>query len=418
MSGADVRRVVEAVYRIESGRIIAALARIVGDVGLAEELAQDALVIALEQWPGRGVPDDPGPWLMATAKHRAIDLLRRQENYRRKLAVVGRDVELAEGESAEAAIVDALDDHIGDDLLRLIFTACHPALSTESQVALTLRMLGGLRTDEIARAFLTTEATVSQRILRAKKTLAKERVRFELPPASEVPARLAAVLGTIYLIFNEGYSATAGDGWARPALCEEALRLGRVLCGLLPAEAEVHGLTALMELQASRVGARTDAEGRPVLLLDQDRRRWDRLLIRRGLAALRRAEDLGTLGPYGLQAAIAAEHAKARTAAETDWGRIAALYRLLAHVAPSAVVELNRAVAVAMADGPAAGLAIVDGLVAKGELPGYPHLPAARGELLERLGRAQEARAEFARAAELTRNEAERELFARRAATP
>ncbi|GAA4257379.1 RNA polymerase sigma factor [Dactylosporangium darangshiense] len=412
---AGVNRVVEAVYRIESARIIAALARMVRDVGLAEELAQDALVAALEQWPQRGVPDDPGPWLMATAKHRAIDHLRRAENYRRKLAVVGRDVELAEQASAEPEIVDALDDHIGDDLLRLIFTACHPSLTTESQVALTLRMLGGLRTDEIARAFLTTEATVSQRILRAKKTLAKEGVRFELPPPSEVPARLAAVLGTVYLIFNEGYSATAGDDWSRPQLCEEARRLGRVLCGLLPDEAEVHGLTALMELQASRMGARTDAAGRPVLLLDQDRRRWDRLLIRRGLAALTRAEQIGTLGPYGLQAAIAACHARALTAAETDWARIAALYRLLSHVAPSAVVELNRAVAVGLAEGPAAGLAIVDELIGRGELPGYPHLPAARGELLERLGRAEEARAEFARAAELTRNETERELFTRRA---
>jgi RNA polymerase sigma factor (sigma-70 family) len=412
---ADVRRVVEAVYRIESARIIAALARLVRDVGLAEELAQDALVAALEQWPARGVPDDPGPWLMATAKHRAIDHLRRQENYRRKLAVVGRDAELAERSSPEPGIVDALDDHIGDDLLRLIFTACHPALTTESQVALVLRMLGGLRTDEIARAFLTTEATVSQRILRAKKTLAQRGARFELPPPSEVPARLAAVLGTIYLIFNEGYSATAGDGWSRPQLCEEAMRLGRVLAGLLPGEAEVHGLSALMELQASRLGARTDAAGRPVLLLDQDRRRWDRLLIRRGLAALARAEELGPLGAYALQAAIAACHARAHDPAATDWARIAALYRLLSRVAPSAVVELNRAVAVGLAEGPAAGLSILDGLVARGELAGYPHLPAARGELLERLGRVEQARAEFARAAGLTRNEAERELFARRA---
>ncbi|MER7279494.1 RNA polymerase sigma factor [Dactylosporangium sp. NPDC000244] len=403
----DVRRVVEAVYRIESARIIGALARLVRDVGVAEELAQDALVVALEQWPDRGVPDDPGPWLMATAKHRAIDYLRRQETYRRKLAVVGAE----DGFSEETAIVDALDDHIGDDTLRLIFTACHPSLTTESQVALTLRMLGGLRTDEIARAFLTTQASVSQRILRAKKAL--RGVAFELPPASEAPARLSAVLGTVYLIFNEGYSATAGADWARPELAKEALRLGRVLCGLMPDAPEVHGLTALMELQASRIGARTDAEGRPVLLADQDRRRWDRLLIRRGLAALARAEELGTLGPYGLQAAIAAGHARARAFEDTDWSRIAALYRLLSHVAPSAVVELNRAVAVGMADGPAAGLELLDGL----RLPGYPHLPAARGEMLERLGRTAEARAAFAEAARLTRNDAERAVFTRRASS-
>jgi RNA polymerase sigma factor (sigma-70 family) len=405
----DVSRVVEAVFRIESARIIGALARLVRDVGLAEELAQDALVAALEQWPVRGVPDDPGPWLMATAKHRAIDHLRRQENYRRKLAVVGAGDDVSE----EAGIVDALDDHIGDDTLRLIFTACHPSLTTESQVALTLRMLGGLRTDEIARAFLTTEGTVSQRILRAKRTLTG--VAFELPPPAEMPARLAAVLGTVYLIFNEGYSATAGDDWVRPQLCEEALRLGRVLSGLLPGEPEVLGLTALMELTAARLGARTDAAGRPVLLLDQDRRRWDRLLIRRGLAALDRASDLGTLGPYGLQAAIAACHARARTAGETDWERIAALYRLLAHVAPSAVVELNRAVAVGMASGPAAGLVLLDELSRQNKLPSYPHLPAARGEMLERLGRTEEARAAFAEAAALTRNAVERELFTRRA---
>ncbi|GAA2590716.1 RNA polymerase sigma factor [Dactylosporangium fulvum] len=399
-------------FRIESARLIAGLARFVGDVGLAEELAQDALVIALEQWPVRGVPDQPGPWLMATAKHRAVDQLRRQENYRRKLAVLGRDVELAEQQ--EPDLTDALDDHIGDDLLRLILTACHPALTTESQVALVLRMLGGLSTDEIARAFLTTEATVSQRILRAKRTLAKERVRFELPAPDELPGRLAATLGVVYLIFNEGYSATAGDDWARPQLCEEALRLGRVLAGLLPAEAEVHGLVALMELQASRMRARTGPDGAPVLLFDQDRRLWDRLLIRRGLDALGRAEALGTLGPYGLQAAIAACHARASRPDATDWGRIAALYRLLAHVAPSAVVELNRAVAVGMAEGPQAGLDIVDGLAA-GVLAKYPHLPAVRGDLLEKLGRAEEARAEFARAAALTRNEQERAIFERRA---
>jgi RNA polymerase sigma factor (sigma-70 family) len=413
VTAADSRLAVEAVFRIESARLIAGLARIVRDVGLAEELAQDALVIALEQWPVRGVPDEPGPWLMATAKHRAVDLLRRQENYQRKLAVLGRDAELLE--QAGPDLTDALDDHIGDDLLRLIFTACHPVLTTESQVALTLRMLGGLSTEEIARAFLTSEATVSQRILRAKRTLAKERVQFELPAPAELPGRLAAALGTVYLIFNEGYSATSGDDWARPQLCEEALRLGRVLAGLLPGEAEVHGLSALMELQASRVRARTGDDGLPVLLLEQDRRLWDRLLIRRGLEALARAEALGTLGPYGLQAAIAACHARALRPEDTGWGRIAALYRLLAHVAPSAVVELNRAVAVGMADGPAAGLAIVDGLVAQGVLDAYPHLPAVRGDLLSKLGRDEEARAEFARAAALTRNESERLLFERRA---
>ncbi|MFI5909237.1 RNA polymerase sigma factor [Dactylosporangium sp. NPDC051541] len=401
----DVSRVVEAVFRIESARIIGALARLVRDVGLAEELAQDALVAALEQWPVRGVPDAPGPWLMATAKHRAVDHLRRQENYRKKLFLVGT----AEASDDEPAIVDAIDDHIGDDTLRLLFTACHPALTTESQVALTLRMLGGLRTDEIARAFLTTEATVSQRILRAKKTL--RGVAFELPPPPQLPSRLAAVLGTIYLIFNEGYAATAGDDWTRPQLCDEALRLGRVLSGLRPDAPEVHGLTALMELQASRLPARTTPDGRPILLLDQDRRRWDRLLIRRGLAALARAEALGVLGPYGLQAAIAACHARALTPAETDWPRIAALYRLLSHVAPSAVVELNRAVAVGMSEGPAAALTLLDEL----HLPGYPHLPAARGEMLERLGRHEEARAAFTEAAALTRNAAERALFTRRA---
>ncbi|GAA3295761.1 sigma-70 family RNA polymerase sigma factor [Dactylosporangium vinaceum] len=401
----DVTRVVEAVYRIESARIIGALARLVRDVGLAEELAQDALVAALEQWPARGVPDAPGPWLMATAKHRAVDHLRRQENYRNKLALVGT----AEALDEEALIVDAIDDHIGDDTLRLLFTACHPTLTTESQVALTLRMLGGLRTGEIARAFLTTEATVSQRILRAKRALTG--VAFELPSPAELPSRLAAVLGTTYLIFNEGYAATAGDGWSRPQLIEEALRLGRVLSGRLPGEPEVHGLSALMELQASRLPARTDPAGHPILLADQDRSRWDRLLIRRGLAALARAESLGTLGPYGLQAAIAACHARALTFAATDWPRIAALYRLLAHVAPSAVVELNRAVAVGMAEGPAAALALLDQL----HLPGYPHLPAARGDMLARLGRHQEARAAFTEAATLTTNAAERHLFTRRA---
>ncbi|GAA1514760.1 RNA polymerase sigma factor [Dactylosporangium maewongense] len=400
----DVRDTVEAVFRIESARLVAGLARIVRDVGLAEELAQDALVIALEQWPVRGVPDDPGPWLMATAKHRAVDALRRRANHDRKLAVIGvTDVTLDEEPD--------VDDHVRDDLLRLILTACHPALTTESQVALILRTLGGLSTAAIARSFLTTEATVSQRILRAKRALTG--VAFELPAPAELPARLTAALGVIYLIFNEGYSASAGDDWARPQLCEEAIRLGRVMAGLLPSEPEVHGLCALMELQAARIPARTAADGSPVLLMDQDRRRWDRLLIRRGLAALSAAETLGTLGPYGLQAAIAACHARAPRPADTDWDRIVALYRLLAHVAPSAVVRLNLAVAVGMASGPSAGLALLDEL--DGALANYPYLPAARGDLLERLGRHEEARAEFARAAALTRNERERSLFLARA---
>jgi RNA polymerase sigma factor (sigma-70 family) len=407
----DVRDTVEAVFRIESARLVAGLARIVRDVGLAEELAQDALVIALEQWPVTGVPDEPGPWLMATAKHRAVDVLRRRANYERKLAVLG---------AADVAVDEEpdLDDHIQDDLLRLIFTACHPALSTESQVALVLRTLGGLGTGAIARAFLTTEATVSQRILRAKRTLAAERIQFELPAPAELPARVSAVLGAVYLIFNEGYSASAGADWARPQLCEEAIRLGRVLAGLMPAEPEVHGLCALMELQAARIRARTGPDGAPVLLMDQDRRLWDRLLIRRGLAALAAAETLGTLGPYGLQAGIAACHARALRPGDTDWARIVALYRLLAHVAPSAVVRLNLAVAVGMASGPAAGLALLDELTAAGALSSYPYLPAARGDLLDRLGRPEEARAEFARAAALTGNARERDLFLARAAPP
>ncbi|GAB3824218.1 RNA polymerase sigma factor [Dactylosporangium cerinum] len=349
---------------------------------------------------------------MATAKHRAVDVLRRRATYDRKLAVLGAAAEPVVDEEPD------LDDHIQDDLLRLIFTACHPALSTESQVALVLRTLGGLGTGAIARAFLTTEATVSQRILRAKRTLAAERVQFELPPPAQLPVRLSAVLGVVYLIFNEGYSASAGDDWARPQLCEEAIRLGRVLAGLLPSEPEVHGLCALMELQAARIRARTAPDGAPVLLMDQDRRLWDRLLIRRGLAALAAAETLGTLGPYGLQAAIAACHARALHPGDTDWARIAALYRLLAHVAPSAVVRLNLAVAVGMASGPAAGLELLDELTAAGALPSYPYLPAARGDLLDRLGRRDEARAEFARAAALTGNERERDLFRARAAAP
>ncbi|MET7420810.1 RNA polymerase sigma factor [Dactylosporangium sp. NPDC005555] len=406
----DVRDTVEAVFRIESARLVAGLARIVRDVGLAEELAQDALVIALEQWPERGVPDDPGPWLMATAKHRAVDALRRRANHERKLAVIGGTDPALNGVLDDEPDVD---DHVRDDLLRLILTACHPSLTTESQVALILRTLGGLGTGAIARAFLTTEATVSQRILRAKRALAG--VEFELPSPAELPGRLSAALGVVYLIFNEGYSASAGDDWARPQLCEEAIRLGRVLAGLLPREPEVHGLCALMELQAARIRARTAPDGTPVLLMDQDRRLWDKLLIRRGLAALSAAETLGTLGPYGLQAAIAACHARAPRPPDTDWARIVALYQLLSHVAPSAVVRLNLAVAVGMASGPAAGLALLDEL--DGALAGYPYLPAARGDLLERLGRREEARAEFARAAALTGNERERSLFLARAST-
>ncbi|MEV4375386.1 RNA polymerase sigma factor [Streptosporangium sp. NPDC049644] len=411
----ESHRVVEAVWRIESTRVIAGLARMVRDVGLAEELAQDALVLALEQWPKSGVPDNPGAWLMLTAKHRAIDLLRRRTRYEHKLEEVGRDVEIRQ-EAAEAELDDALDDHIGDDVLRLLFTACHPVLSTEGRLALTLRLLGGLTTEEIARAFLVPEPTVGQRIFRAKRTLAEKRVRIEMPAPAELGERLASVLEVVYLIFNEGYSATAGDDWTRPSLCEEALRLGRILAGLMPREAEAHGLVALMEIQASRLRARTGPDGEPVLLPDQDRRLWDRLLIRRGLEALERAEALGTLGPYGLQAAIAACHARARSTDDTDWERMAALYRVLAHLTPSPVVELNRAVAVSRAYGPARGLEIVDGLAAERALRGYPQLPAVRGDLLARLGRLDEAREEFERAAELTRNERERTLFLTRAA--
>jgi len=407
-------RAIEAVWRIESARLIAGLARIVRDVGLAEELAQDALVIALEQWPRSGVPDNPGAWLMATAKHRAIDLLRRQSRYERKLEEIGRDLEL---QPAEPDMDDAIDDHIGDDLLRLIFTACHPVLSTEARVALTLRLLGGLSTEEIARAFLVSEPTLAQRIVRAKRTLASKRVQFELPAPAELAERLASVLEVIYLIFNEGYTATAGDDWMRPALCEEALRLGRILAGLASHEPEVHGLVALMEIQASRIRARTGPSGAPVLLLDQDRRLWDRLLIRRGLAALERAEALGgALGPYTLQAAIAACHARALLPEDIDWERIAALYQVLAHISPSPVVELNRAVAVGMALGPAKGLEVVDTLAAEPALECYPLLPAVRGDLLAKLGHLHQAQQEFQRAATLTRNERERTLFLDRAA--
>jgi RNA polymerase sigma factor (sigma-70 family) len=406
VTATDPRRVVEAVWRMESARIVAALARIVRDVGLAEELAQDTLIIALEQWPTRGVPDDPGPWLMATAKHRAIDLLRRQTRYRQKLEEIGR----ATPEADDPDLAAELDDYVGDDLLRLIFTTCHPVLATESRVALTLRLLGGLTTDEIARAYLVSEATVGQRITRAKRTLAEKNIAIELPPPAEAAPRLASILEVVYLIFNEGYAATAGDDWMRPALCEEALRLGRILSTVAHAEPEVHGLVALMELQASRIPARTGPDGAPILLQDQDRRRWDRLLIRRGLDALARAE--GTFGPYVLQASIAACHARAPRPADTDWKRIATLYEVLAYVAPSPVVDLNRAVAVGHAHGPARGLEIVDAL----DLPNYPLVPAVRGDLLARLGRADEARREFQRAAAMTRNARERALFEERAA--
>jgi RNA polymerase sigma factor (sigma-70 family) len=405
------RRAVEAVWRIESARLVAGLARLVQDVGLAEELAQDALVIALEQWPASGVPENPGAWLMSTAKHRAIDTMRRRRTYERKLVELGRDLQVVEEAEPD------LDDHIGDDLLRLIFTTCHPVLSVESRVALTLRLLGGLSTEEIARAFLAPEATVSQRILRAKRALAKHYVPFEMPAPGDLPARLSSVLGVVYLVFNEGFAATAGADWMRPDLCMEALRLARILAGLMPAEPEVHGLAALMEIQASRTRARTGPDGEPILLLDQDRRRWDRLLIRRGLAALSRAEALGgESGPYTLQAAIAACHARALSPEDTDWARIAALYLVLTHVAPSPIVELNRAVAVGMAAGPDRGLSIVDDLVSRQELANYPQLPAVRGDLLAKLGRRDEARQEFERAAALTRNERERHIFLSRAA--
>jgi RNA polymerase sigma factor (sigma-70 family) len=409
-------RVVEAVWRIEAAQIIASVARIVRDVGLAEELAQDAFVIALEQWPVSGVPDDPGPWLMATAKHRAIDVVRRRNRYDRKLEQIGHDL-ASRPASAEADLVAAADDHIGDDMLRLIFTACHPVLATEARVTLTLRLLGGLTTHEIARALLVPEPTVAQRIVRAKRTLTHRQVPFELPARAELADRLSSVLEVIYLVFNEGYSAMAGADWLRPALCEEALRLGRILAGLMPQQAEVHGLTALMELQASRLGARTGPSGEPILLQDQDRRRWDRLLVRRGLASLDRAEALGDpLGPYTLQAAIAACHARALSTRDTDWERIAALYQILGHISPSPIVELNRAVAVGMAAGPAEGLEVVDAVASERVLRNYPLLPAVRGDLLAKLGRRDEARQEFERAANLTQNEREQALFRDRAA--
>src|SRR3989475_1869829 len=416
MTASDTRGAIDAVWRIESARLIAGLTRIVRDLGLAEDLAQDALVAALEQWPEAGIPDNPGAWLMAVAKRRAIDQLRRRTLLERKHEELGRELE-AQREMAEADFDAAIDDDVGDDLLRLMFTACHPVLSTEARVALTLRLLGGLSTEEIARAFLVPEPTVAQRIVRAKRTLAEARVPFEVPRGDELAARLSSVLGVLYLVFNEGYSATAGDDRMRPALCEEALRLGRILAELAPKEPEVHGLVALMEIQASRSGARVGPSGEPILLLDQDRARWDHILIHRGLAALERAEQLGgALGPYALQAAIAACHARARTPAETDWARIAALYDALAQLTPSPVVELNRAVAVGMAFGPAAGLELVDALTAEPSLRTYHFLPSARGDLLARLGRLEEARAEFERAASLTQNARERDLLLGRAA--
>jgi len=412
----ETHRAIDAVWRIEAPRLIAGLARITGDVGLAEDLAQDALVAALERWPESGVPDKPGAWLMATAKHRAIDHFRRGKLLERKHEELGHEIEVRR-EAAAPDLDAALDDDIGDDLLRLVFTCCHPVLSTEARVALTLRLLGGLTTEEIARGFLVPVATVAQRIVRAKRTLAEARVPFVVPRGPELAARLGSVLEVVYLIFNEGYSATAGESWLRPALCEDALRLGRVLAELAPEEPEVHGLVALMEIQSSRARARVGPAGEPVLLFDQDRARWDHLLIRRGLAALERAEALGgALGPYALQAAIAACHARARTSEETEWPRIVALYDALAQLAPSPIVELNRAVAVAMAFGPAAGLEIVDALTSEPALRAYHLLPAVRGDLLARLGRRAEAREEFERAAALTRNVRERDLLLGRAA--
>lgn len=419
MTNAATHRAIEAVWRMESASVIAGVARLVRDVGLAEELAQDALVAALERWPQTGVPDNPGAWLMTTAKNRARDRLRLDALHTRKHEQIGHELEALQAD-VEPDFVDALDaarqDDIGDDLLRLVFTACHPLLSTEARVALTLRLLGGLTTAEIARAFLASESAIAQRIVRAKRTLSAANVPFEVPSAADRAPRLASVLEVIYLIFNEGYSATSGDDWMRPGLCDEALRLARILAELTPAEGEVHGLVALMELQASRLHARTDGQGRPVLLMDQDRRRWDPLLIRRGLAALARADALGgARGPYALQAALAACHAQARTPAETDWPRIVALYDALAQAAPSPVVELNRAVAIGMAFGPQAALDLVDQLASEPSLANYHWLPSVRADLLAKLGRGAEARAEFERAAGMTRNARERALLLARA---
>lgn len=416
-SGEAIRRTVEAVWRIESGRLIAGLARVTGDVGTAEDLAQEALLVALEQWPESGVPPNPGGWLMTTAKRRAVDAHRRAVTFDRKAAVLARDASATEPGVDTDAVVDAIDDRVGDDLLRLVLTACHPVLSLESRVALTLRCLAGLSTDEIARAFLVPEATMAQRIVRAKRTLRDKDVRFELPSPTELPERLGGVLEVVYLVFNEGYAATSGEDWVRPAMCHEAMRLGRVLATLVPGEPEVHGLLSLMELQASRLGARVGPHGRPVLLPDQDRRRWDRLLVRRGLESLARAEQLGKpLGPYAVQAGIAACHARALRPEDTDWGRVADLYSVLATIWPSPVVEVNRAVAVGFASGPEAGLVVVDAVAASGRLTDYPHLHAVRGDLLERAGRHTESAAAFERAADLTRSDAERYLFAARAA--
>jgi RNA polymerase sigma factor (sigma-70 family) len=419
VAATDIHRTIDAVFRIEQPRLIAGIARLVGDVGLAEELAQDALVAALERWPKSGIPDRPGAWLTATAKHRAIDGLRRRRLIERKHEEIGRGIAIEE-EGASPDLDASLDDDIGDDLLRLIFTACHPALTTEARVALTLRLIGGLTTEEIARAFLLSEPTVAQRIVRAKRTLADKRIPFEVPRGAELGERLASVLEVIYLIFNEGYSATVGDDWIRPQLCEEALRLGRVVVGLAPSEPEAHGLVALMEIQASRLAARTGPLGEPILLLDQNRARWDRLLIRRGLAALEHAEihakEQGSvLGPYTLQAAIAACHARAPTADATDWARIVKLYGVLGELTPSPVVELNRAVALGMLSGPVAGLERVDKLASEPALKTYHLLPTVRGDFLNKLGRFEEARAEFELAASLTRNERERKLLLERA---
>ncbi|MDQ6898915.1 MAG: RNA polymerase sigma factor [Candidatus Dormibacteraeota bacterium] len=416
MAVPETHGAIEAVWRIESAKLIASLTRMVGSLELAEELAQDALVAALERWPESGVPRNAGAWLMAIARRRAIDHWRRKERLANKLDELGRELEI-ESDNTSAEFDATFENEIGDDLLRLVFIACHPVLSRAARVALTLRVLGGLKTDEIARAFLVSEATIGQRIVRAKRTLAEAQVPFEVPQGPELAERLSSVLEVVYLIFNEGYSATAGDDWTRPQLCQEALRLVRILAGLLPKEAEVHGLASLLEIQASRLAARLGPAGEPVLLLDQDRGRWDHMLIQRGLRALQRAEELGGgLGPYGLQAAIAACHARARTPGETDWVRIVALYDGLAQLAPSPVVELNRAVAVGMAFGPSAGLELVDGLVGEASLQGYYLLPSVRGDLLAKLGRLAEAQAEFERAASLTRNGRERTLLLRRAA--
>ena len=412
----ETHRAIEAVWRIESPRLIGGLVRLVRDVGLAEDLAQDALIAALEQWPESGVPRNPGAWLMSTAKRRAIDQLRHRSLAEKKHEALGRETDESQ-RAVEDELADSIDDEIGDDLLRLLFISCHPVLSIEARVALTLRLLGGLTTAEIARAFLVAEPTIAQRIVRAKRTLAEARVPFETPRAEERAARVSSVLGVIYLVFNEGYSATSGDDWVRPALCDDALRLGRILVGLVPDNPEVHGLVALMEFQASRLRARTTPSGEPVLLLDQDRSRWDRLLIGRGLAALAKAETIGgSLGPYALQAAIAACHARALRPEDTDWPRIVALYDALSELTPSPVVELNRAVAISMADGPAAGLDVVEGLVDDPALRGYHLLPAVRGDLLVKLGRLEEARGEFERAAFMTQNTRERKLLLDRAA--